>query len=385
MKKELFLYFESILLFITFGPYFTWNSALATCAFLVFSSLLVPYCNKNKLNNQNLWIISILLIIKILLDIYFSSSVIPIVGFFLLILLYTESDYQLKILNRFKSLISFLLLISLIVYTLVVFVGIDLPHTTISPLNRTKEYLYNNYYLLVVPTNVKDIQLIYRFHAFFEEPGNVSIIVTTFLLMDHFKLSSWKNIVLFISGIVSFSMFFYIIMLLFYMFNYQRLLNKKFILSLTCIILGLFVFINSYQTDIDLAQLLTDRLSFKDGHLAADNRSSFAFDNAFENLLGSYDLLWGKGISAHMKVAPEIQTYKMMIYDYGLVYVIISLSPLLFYGIVSCQRDYKVLMQYLAYILLFYYQRPAFLYMPGLFYMLLCMPIILKKNRIRNK
>ncbi|WP_144597897.1 hypothetical protein [Bacteroides zoogleoformans] len=291
---------------------------------------------------------------------------------------------MLQILERFKTLISCILLVSLVMYIAVVYVGLNLPHITIMPLNETKDYLYNNYYLLLVPTNVRDIQLLYRFHAIFEEPGVVSTIATTFLIMDRFRLNLWRNVVLFISGIVSFSLFFYVVTILFFVFQYRKIVNIKFIIPAIISIVALLVINSYYQTDIDLTQLVSDRLSIGNGHLGGDNRSSESFNRAYDALWGSSDLLFGKGLNAHMAIDSKISTYKMIIYDYGLIYIMISLLIMVLYGIKTCRKNKKIFLLYILYILMFYYQRPTFIYMSGIFFMFISLPFALKHDYENN-
>lgn len=380
IRKELYLYFKSVLLFITFAPYFAWTSAMSTYSFIVFSLLLLPNINKKYLINRNLLLISIVLVTKIFFDCFFSFSVTSVVGFLLLIFIYVDPDYRLEILQRFKTIVAIIFLCSLIVYILVVFLYVDLPHDTVDPLNNTKNYLYDNYYFLIVPSNCKDLQVLYRFHALFEEPGNVSTIVTTLLLMDRFKLNNWKNIILFISGIATFSLFFYVITILYFLINFRSIFSRNVAIPLGVIIVSIICFFNQNNSDIDITRLVYNRLAIKDGQLGGNNRSTGSFDSEYESL-DSSETFFGKGVDAHMKIAPGIQTYKMIIYDYGLIYVILSITPLFLYGIISCKTNYKVLSLFIIYILLFYYQRPSFLYTPGIFYMFLSLPCALLKYR----
>lgn len=373
-------YLEGFALFITFVPNFAWTSALPGYALILLCALIVLSSKKALTYNVRMLPAVIFLLIKILYDCIYYNSTTSYLSFLLLILLLTRNSLKIDIVEHFKTIYAIFLIISILIYICVIFIGIDFTHNIIEPLNKTKDYQYNNYYALVIPANSRDLQVIYRFHAVFDEPGVVGNIAIMLLIIDKFKLNSWKNFVIFLSGVFSFSMFFYVITIFCLTFkiiiNHSIKINGKQILFITVIIASCLYIINyGPNIDIDLNQLVGNRMSIKENKFSGDNRSSYAFDIVYKDFIDSPNVFFGMGPNAHNKIDSGIQTYKMIIYDNGLLYFLLSLLIMVTYGLAICKNNKKLFVFYLLFILSFYYQRPSFLFVPGFFLLMTTIPL----------
>ena len=173
-------------------------------------------------------------------------------------------------------------------------------------------------------------------------------------------------------------------MLLFFVPFYLQI-NFKRIIGIGILVAALVLLLNEFEdtTELGLAEHLIERFEFKNGHFEGDNRSTPTFDRAYEALWGDIgELLFGKVVGAHLRIAQGIQSYKMMIYDLGLIYVLLSLFFFILHGYLSLGKEKKTLILFIILVLFFYYNRPAYLFTPPYFFLLMVAPLYLKNSKI---
>lgn len=198
----------------------------------------------------------------------------------LLFLPFGTEVFSRKVLDTFTNIYCLLIGISLIVWCFAL-MGVLNPYKIIPPLNEIKNYNYGVYPLLVNPAGS------FRFCGLFDEPGVVGTIsALTLCCQQSFK--STKSIVLLISGICSFSLFFFVVVAVY--FTYSQLLDTKkksygiFAFSVALAI-GLIVITSSPV----FSKMIGDRLSIDSdtGFIAGDNRTSDLAWEMLDSMVGT--------------------------------------------------------------------------------------------------
>jgi predicted RNA-binding protein with RPS1 domain len=80
-------------------------------------------------------------------------------------------------------------------------------YSLIDPLNPLKDFLYKQYPFLVMPNEVINVEFP-RFYGVFDEPGVIGTFAGIMLFAERYNLKKISNIILFVSGVFSFSLFF---------------------------------------------------------------------------------------------------------------------------------------------------------------------------------
>ena len=190
----------------------------------------------------------------------------------------------LNIRNCFIKLLAVFFLLALIEHVLVNFFGIQLtsPSQYECPINPDR--LYNAYFFNVYIQ--ENFGFFNRFYAFYDEPGIVGNITMVLLYIQKFELKKWYNIVFLISGLLSFSIAFYIALIVYYVVFGK--LKTKIAFIIIASILVYYFYNNEFVFD-----LLFGRLTFENGGLAGYNRENIDFQNWIYTISWKDYLFWG--------------------------------------------------------------------------------------------
>lgn len=277
------------------------------------------------------------------------------------------------IFKRFVTIYSLILLPSLLVYFCVIWIGIDLPHKLITPLNEIKDYGYYAYPFMVIIDKLDS----FRFCGYFDEPGVIGNISGVLLIVNRCNMRDWRSWVLLISGLFSFSLFFYgLVSLYILLFG-----PKKAKFALVIIIVMAFTYLATSESVFN--KLLLARLEMgDDGELVGDNRTIASFDMFWKRFVDSEMLWFGYGHRYSNLVAdPGGQSYKHLIVDYGIIMFIVYLLAFLYY-----YMSYHVKKKHLIILLLILasvlFQRPFIFSLLYLF--LLISPAAMVKESFEN-
>ena len=357
-------------------PYFTWQNALPGIGFIFFSIFIFK---KNHFYSHY-FLSALLLIVYIGIRLLRSNlTVSSLLLFFLIPIMLSDDDRKIQFYYRTKRVYSVIIGFSLLVYFCVVFCGFELNNNVIDPWNEEKTYQYSQYPFLVVPYNAKDILLQFRFFSLFEEPGIVGSIAASFLTAEKFNLKNWQNIIIFLSGIFSFSMFFYVITLSL-MCYFGRM---KMITIAIFVFLVLMSAITYYsKSDFSIKNLYDVRFAHQEGAFVGDNRSTESFDKVFAEFVNSGDFFIGRGLGSHDKI-DQVQSYKMVVYDEGFIMFMWEIVVFFTYFFSIPQLKFKTKIISFVYFLLYYYQRPSFVLCAGDFFLLLCIPLLIQVRGYR--
>lgn len=323
-NKDLLLYVIAFLVFLSVPPYFVWNVnnySLFVCVGFIIVSFL--YCKNitKELDGIIAWLMILLLFMY--LSIFDGSNLFGFIFVFLLcFILIFPSNFLCDIFDKFVKIYAFFLIPSIFVYFLVViFKFTFLPSQILEAVNEIKDYYYIQYPFLVI---VEDDISIFRFMAYFDEPGVVGTISGVLLLVCNLRFDKWETYPIIISGIISLSFAFYI-MLLVYLLLSENIKVKVFFLMIG-VLLAIY-----FANDDVISKYVFDRFKIEDGQLAGVNRTVNTMDVFMERFIYSDKFWFGYGNNyAQEVVNVGGASYKDLIVNYGIIgfilFVIISLA-----------------------------------------------------------
>lgn len=280
-----------------------------------------------------------------------------------------------KVYALYRDFFVYTITISLVVYLLVVWMGYDLPYSVIEPLNKLKTHNYLAYPFCVIPD--ENYFSHFRFCGCYDEPGMVGTIAGIMLVVNRWNMRDWKNIVLLISGIFSFSLYFYMLQFLYFLF-YARLRYKIVAFFL---LIGLFLYL---QNDELVNKFLLARLDFSEGDFSGDNRTTASFDRWYRNFLFTADFWIGCGKGMAEIVDSGGASYKHLIVDHGFIMFAIYMFSFLY----LIWRNHSVSKNFLIISIVLFsliYQRPFifnYLYLFLLVSSIMCFGKSLRKPSI---
>ena len=257
--------------------------------------LLMAFADISK--NRNSWKggLIVLFIQIIFLGNYFIISNTNLSGYVMVLIrgigyasiFLCSTDFWKKTVNCFVKFLAFLFVPTIIEHILITFLDnpTAVPYVTECPINPERDYdvyIFNTY---IVRTF--DVSARIRFSAFYDEAGVVGNITMVLLYLQKFDLKKWYNIILLISGILSFSLtFFFAVFAYYIIFGDIKLKLSFLVVLLLCILL---FYNNEFVYDLVFA-----RLEIEDGQLAGYNREIHTDINTwFKHVPLTDYLLWG--------------------------------------------------------------------------------------------
>lgn len=366
-EQSLLVWLFVILMFASIPPFFFWGIsslvyAISSIGFFLFGLWEKP---KNFTRRASL-------LLFILFYIYASFNLYEGLGligklwnwyrlFFAFTLFFISDEYWPKIYKKLLLVYVVTLIPSLLVYFVVIWGRIDLPHTIISPLNELKSYQYLAYPFMVI-TNSFDS---FRFCGYYDEPGVIGNISGVMLVVNQCNMKEWKNWVLLISGLFSFSLFFYGIVFLYILFFGSVKTKIALIIAIG------FVITYLATSDNVFSDLILARLEFgDDGEWIGDNRTHASFEVFWDRFLHSDKLWFGYGhFYSSQVVNTGGQSYKHIIVDHGIIMSMIYVIAFLLYYL-SYNIKKKNLLFGLMLVFAILFQRPFIAYIIYLFLMI---------------
>ena len=322
------------------------------CFFLIFLK---------NINNLHIPIAVVIPVISILVF-YFDSYVDPKFNGLLMLELvfyfFLDNAEKKKLYLMFKNFLYIISIIGVVIYVCSV-IGISLPHKTVPYYGSHSMFTtYQNYGLayLCVKGDVC------RLCGLFNEPGYFGTMLALVLCIERLNMRKKENIVFFIAGFFTFSVAFFLIVIL-----YAVLVNihnyKYFVLILFFVLFYLFVLPNIQFSNTSLNRLV-ERLTFQDGQLAGDNRSNYITDFFYYSVLQSpKKIIWGYGSGFASFLHTGALSYKNYIINFGLVGFALIYIPLL----IEALRKARLKRECVIFVICFFssiYQRPNIYTLP---------------------
>ena len=359
-----------LVLIISTQPFYLWNVKIE---YFVVSTIFIYVlydfaCYQNPKRMLSFLLLSIFYLTATF-HTYHVNIFASLLYFFLPLLFYfVRDEHWIYVYKKYLLFYTITLVPSLVVYFLVVWGGIDLPHTIIPPLNEAKSYNYLAYPFLVVP----DTLLSLRFMGYYDEAGVIGTISGTLFLINKCDLKKWENWILLISGIFSFSLFFYLLILV-YVLLFGSLKTK--LLSGTVFAVVVFYLIG---TDNPLNNLIFERLNMDNSEsLYRLTRTDMYFDDFYNRFINS-DMLWfGYGNTYTQTVVNTSgASYKFLIVDFGIIMFMVYIVALVIYYS-SFKLKFKQILLLIFLMMANVYQRP-FIFSLAYIFLLVSPPSILK-------
>lgn len=364
----------AILIFLFLQPYPIWSvyGSLQSLLTLALVALCFTSINLNEIDVRDVIHKGILSMIFVWLAFKLNLSLIGTVGIMSYSVLVLASEkLLLGAYNKFIKIFVVTTSISAIVYLLVVVLGLNVPYDNIAPLNTLKSYTYNAYPFLVIPNGEET----FRFFGCFDEPGVIGTICAVILLMRKFDLKQKENILILIFGIISFSLFFYLISLI-YALLFARPRYKILVISLS-VAVSLLV-----SQESILYELIFARMQFEDGQMVGNNRDIGLDEYWYENFKHSNDYWWGLGPRTKQLYNPGGASYKDRIIEFGAIFFFAYVGAFIMYGIHKLRPSLKNILIYILVICSVLFQRP---FITNITYILMIYIPILSLSNEYNK
>ena len=231
-----------------------------------------------------------------------------------------------------------------------------------NPLKAAKGVYYKQFLgsVKIAYSYSKPLSGLYRAQGMFDEPGLLGTVAALILIADGYKLkNNFKNIVIMIGGLISFSFAFYVLSVVYLGLKH----TYKFIPILIVFLILASLFNMGILEDPFLEKYIFNRFKIEDGSFAGDNRTTRNFDIEFNNFLHSdiSTILFGKGAGAG-KRNPAMQgssSWKMSLYNRGILgLLMLILFPIIGTIVFSKTKEgYYLLFMFLLSV----YQRPNIL------------------------
>ena len=190
--------------------------------------------------------------------------------------------------------------------------------------------------------------------AYFDEPGVLGSICAIILYIRKYDLRNIINIPILISGILSFSLYFYIVTFVFIFLYISG--TKKIIVSV--ILVFTLISLSNLENDI-LNQYLFDRIEYDAAEgISGNNRTTGNFDEWFKQYSKSGDALFGYGRGSKNLYNPGGASYKDRIVEYGFIGFGIYLLMMILMGYSVYRKHFKTFLLFLFLYLSMLWQRP---------------------------
>lgn len=201
-----------------------------------------------------------------------------------------------------------------------------------------------------------------RYCGVFDEPGVVGTLAALYYsaIIHRKDMKVWK-IVLLIEGLFSFSLAFYLLIVVVYCI---RLVQSGFVKLIIGFSLLLFAGVLFFSVDFQSEQLrnIQKRFDFSSGVLFKDNRTSASFDEAYEGFNDSdnlRELVFGYGfnyVESQENMASSY-SYKMLILNHGYLGVLLYVGFFILY-VILIKRPNEKNVCFIVAFLTSIYQRP---------------------------
>lgn len=315
--------------------------------FVVFSFIIVfLYYSFN--NYGDIFSISLGFIMKLLL---------------IAIFLIQEDENKIKILDKFVKMFGISLIPS-ILFCLLNLLNIDLKFDIIKSTSAIKNLYnqhYKHYFGCVFRENIYYSPRFKQICGMFDEPGLVGTISALILCVYDFKFH--KNKILYViltAGILSMSLAFILLVLIYISLKIILVRKAKNILKIFFAAIICFVVLFLLRNNAIIQEKIISRLSIS--YLMNNNRTSDEFDIIYDEYLKTGKIFFGNGNNNPIFDTIDASSYKILIYNFGIVGFILVVGWFLFWGI-KLSRNKRDNICLVLIFMLSIYQRPWIMYM----------------------
>lgn len=297
ISQAFFLITILLVMYNSMQLYITWLLPQTVLIFISFLSLIF-YLQYNKLYVTKKRLFSTILISLALLyegvTIYPVSflSWIQLLSRIILVsvLIFSQFHFLSRALKFIIRVTAILILVSLIFWVMYL-IGIQLPHYSVVTNNY---YDHSVYYFFLLNNG----SVIPRFAGLFLEPGHVGSTACLLFFLNNVTLKKWENIVFLIAIFLSLSLAAYGLLvgcIGLHLLIKSKKACLKLVPYLVVLLLTSIFFSNYNDGDNPINEKILMRLVFEDGKMTGNNRTSQAFDYAYDRYLKSDRVFTGMG------------------------------------------------------------------------------------------
>lgn len=340
-SNSLFFFFYAFSLFMVMCMdghlSFTWN--LPETLYLVFGIIVpVSYMSFNTkkglsiAKKQSIVFLVVLFYVYISLFHFLLIKMLVRIGFIICIIsiLKLPIEGKEKLLSLIKSLLAITVAISVIAWFFFL-LGFPMSYEYVDYDDFHQLYKYRFFNM---PAYV-EFFIFPRFSGMFLESGQLAEPCALILIADGGKLKDWRNIVLLVGIILSFSLIGYILILIWYLYKSAKISNIFLLLFISILGFTSIITFRAANEENVMYTYILSRLEYDDDRgIVGNNRSNDDADRKFAKMMKSSDCIFG--ISNTIKKGNDwtynISGYKKFIIHYGLVgFALILLMVFYFY------------------------------------------------------
>lgn len=286
---------------------------------------------------------------------------------FCIIFCFQSDKIRESVFIYFKKIMVVLTLVGFVCYSSYM-LGIGIPYDVIYRDDTTSFISYKICYL----SNISIFDIV-RFNGFFDEPGYYGTFAAFLLCADKLNLKKIDNIILLVGGLLSLSLAFVLLLIIYYFIANIKQLKKWIWL----VVIGIsFFMIQDLQTGNQYVDALVTRMAINDEGFAGDNRYGHSFEKVWEDTLREdmFYVGYGKGYAEYFGTGEGegLASIKSYIVNYGIIGTLIMFAPM--FVLASRQAFLCKNQNMFLYILITYislYQRP-YLFAPAYFIIFIC-------------
>lgn len=213
-----------------------------------------------------------------------------------------------------------------------------------------------------------------RFNGFFDEPGWYGTWAAFYLCADDLNIKKKDNLILLIAGVLTFSLAFIMLLIIYYVLN--NLGDWKKWLWLVFLAVAYLLILPHVKTGINAIDDVINRMIITSEGIAGNNRYGSAFANLYEKTIRSNRVFFGFGAgyaeTYGTSIGEGLASIKSYIVDFGIVGTIIIFVPVLISSVnKALQENNKVMLLYIVISFVSLYQRPYLFWTPY-FIMFMC-------------
>lgn len=373
-SSKIVIWLSALLLFLFIRPYFLWEIMSDRAVTIAMSFLLCAffYMNRGKISAADrrislLFIFTVLYYIirgLIMAEMTINGVISRSILFLYVIIPFAKDSFSKQVYNSFLTIYSAVIAISLLSYVGVM-IGAISAIGTIS--NGVGDHLreYTVYPFLVMDRGYDLI----RFYGLFNEPGVVGTLSALLLCIQKFRLNDIRVVIILISGVLSFSLFFYIL-LLSYSVIYLLMVKRDYLLCLIFIsAFGIF-YLKTRDNPV-LYETIWERIEWDstDHQFKGDNRRNEIVDDYYDDFKKTPSFWYGstrEELDRFWNLVYETSSYKVVVITDGMIFLFFYLLFFVLYAY-HHKRSIKEFLLFVLVLLANTYQRADIYYIQMIF------------------
>lgn len=350
----------AFLLFVMTAPFFLWSfTSNRLFSFILQVAIIVIAISYRKImsgKESRLYLFYILttllyFFLRLVHGMNINGLLFSTPLLFLGLVCFFPDDFCYKVYSKFFTIYAIVLLISLASWLLLRF-GLSPSLGIVNHPSQERSY-YSYPFLLVEMSFTNAV----RFNGPYDEPGVVGTLSALILCINKFRLKDWRNIVILIAGLLSLSLFFYVLCGV-YLLLYSLVIQKKPVV--TAIVLGLFVafFVATQSNDI-MYQYMWRRMELNEDRtgIEGDNRMDDYTTAYYNSKKGTHEYFFGVDDRNALEDALEgSSSYKVVILYHGVLFFVLYCSFFILMAY-HYRKDWLSFAMFVLVFLLTIYQR----------------------------